>query len=278
MEYKLGQFYNLQAWYIYACTTFIFTLSISIIRGVTPIFPTNRFIFLCERWLAVDDDDGLVERIIPVCGQEHLMSFNKMFSQHAQRNITDNHLWLSIVLRPQRSNFTRVQRLISLTAFLFLTMLTNAMFFKSSEDEEIADEVKIGFMRFSLTNLFTSIQSIAITTPPIVFVILIYRKSRQRLTFKGSEKLKDFIEQDGKSETVASADDAITRSRRPLPHWAIYIAWVVNTLAILGSTFYLFLISMQWGKGKSEEWLTTFLLSFMESFFVMDPLKVPFLI
>lgn len=206
-----------------------------------------------------------------------MLSFNNLFSQHTQRSITDNHLWLSIVLRPQRSNFTRVQRLICLTAFLFLTMLTNAMFFKSAEDENITDGVKIGFLQFSVTNLFTSIQSIVITTPPIILVILIFRNSRQSLTINHAGKLNEktlhFIERNT-SETVSSADDAIIQSRLALPHWAIYIAWAVNILAILGSTFYLFLISMQWGKTKSEEWLTTFLLSFLESFFIVDPLKV----
>jgi hypothetical protein len=31
---------------------------------------------------------------------------------------------------------------------------------------------------------------------------------------------------------------------------------------------------MEWGKSKSEEWLLCFFLSFFESIFIMDPLKV----
>lgn len=31
-------------------------------------FPCDRFVFLLERWLAVEQDDGQVERIIPVAG------------------------------------------------------------------------------------------------------------------------------------------------------------------------------------------------------------------
>jgi hypothetical protein len=156
------------------------------------------------------------------------------------------------------------------------------MFFESVEDDKLTDDVQIGFMRFSLTNLFTSFQSITITTPPIVFVILIYRKSRKRLTPNYTGKLNErnqhSNEQDVKLGTDSSAEDAIIKSHLPLPHWTIYIAWMVNILAILGSAFYLLLISMQWGKDKSEDWLTTFLLSFMESFFIMDPLKVTVLV
>ncbi|XP_061167318.1 uncharacterized protein LOC133176177 [Saccostrea echinata] len=234
----------------------------------------RRYIFLCERWLAIDHDDGAVECAIPVCGQESLLSFNNLFSQHAQKSITENHLWLSIFIRPERSNFTRVQRLVCLTTFLFLTMLTNAMFFKSSE-EQTASEFKIGHLRFSLTNLIISIQSIAITTFPIIFVILIYRKSRQKRRVNHKDKYKaELLNEKISASEYSSADDPFIGNRLPFPHWAVYIAWAVNILAILGSTFYLFLISMQWGKAKSEDWLTTFVLNFLESFFIVDPLKV----
>ncbi|XP_062590863.1 uncharacterized protein LOC134252407 [Saccostrea cucullata] len=244
----------------------------------------KRYVFLCERWLSLDHDDSAVEYTIPVCEQESLLSFINLFSQHAQKSVTENHLWLSIFIRPERSNFTRVQRLVCLTSFLFLAMLTNAIFFKSSEEEQDVGEIKIGHLRFSMTNLIISIQSIAITTFPIIFVVLIYRKSRQKqmINHKDKYKVEQLNENISKAMEMnknsasedSSLDDPFLRNRLPLPHWTVYIAWTVNILAILGSTFYLFLISMQWGKAKSADWLTTFVLNFLESFFIVDPLKV----
>ncbi|KAK3090781.1 hypothetical protein FSP39_014585 [Pinctada imbricata] len=38
-----------------------------------------RYTFICERWLAVERDDGQVERVLPVCGRENLLQFNTLF-------------------------------------------------------------------------------------------------------------------------------------------------------------------------------------------------------
>lgn len=158
------------------------------------------------------------------------------------------------------------------------------MFFKSTEDIQPADEVRIGFIRFSMTNLIVSIQSILITTPPIILVVLIFRKSRPKFTSKPHDKtteksLNEKVAKLLKDKSCSidekdSLDDAVVQNRLPFPYWTIYIAWTINFLGIVGSTFYLFLISMEWGKSKSEEWLTTFILSFLESIFVVDPVKV----
>jgi hypothetical protein len=45
------------------------------------------------------------------------------------------------------------------------------------------------------------------------------------------------------------------------PHWVVYIAWIVVVLSILVPAFFMILFSMEWGTSKSEEWLTTFVLS-----------------
>ena len=59
-----------------------------------------------------------------------------------------------------------------------------------------------------------------------------------------------------------------------LPSWCNYIAWFLAFAAVFLSAFFIMLYSMQWGKQKSEEWLTTFLLSFFESVIFLDPIKV----
>lgn len=44
--------------------------------------------------------------------------------------------------------------------------------------------------------------------------------------------------------------------------------------AIVTATFFLLLYSIQWGKQKSEEWLSTFFLSMLESVLIIDPFLV----
>jgi hypothetical protein len=45
-------------------------------------------------------------------------------------------------------------------------------------------------------------------------------------------------------------------------------------LTIVVSAFFTILYSMQWGRDKSVQWLTTFLLSFIQNVIVVQPIKV----
>jgi hypothetical protein len=55
--------------------------------------------------------------------------FSFLFNEQTRENATDSYLWLSVALRPEQSNFSRVQRLACCLTLLFLTMISNAMFF-----------------------------------------------------------------------------------------------------------------------------------------------------
>ena len=54
---------------------------------------------------------------------------------------------VSIFVRPQRSNYTRVQRLSVVMALMFLTMCVNAMFYKT--EPATSKTLNLGF--FSIT-------------------------------------------------------------------------------------------------------------------------------
>ena len=90
-----------------------------------------RYFFLCGRWLAVEEDDGLLDRILSVAGHEEINGFGHVFFSSARKNLTDDHLWLSVVSRPTRSNFSRLQRLTCCMALLYSSMLANAMWYGS---------------------------------------------------------------------------------------------------------------------------------------------------
>ena len=48
-----------------------------------------RSFFLCERWLAVEQDDGLIERVLPVAGVKDLTAFNHLFSSSVREWLND---------------------------------------------------------------------------------------------------------------------------------------------------------------------------------------------
>ncbi|PVD28955.1 hypothetical protein C0Q70_11551 [Pomacea canaliculata] len=48
----------------------------------------QRYLFMCERWLAVDKDNGVVDRVVPLAQQDEIMSFDRLFSEYTKIGIT----------------------------------------------------------------------------------------------------------------------------------------------------------------------------------------------
>lgn len=161
-------------------------------------------------------------------------------------------------------------------ALLFLTMISNAMFYSKP-----AQVIEIGPIRFSYTMLWTSFMGIIISTFPIVLIMTLFKRSKQRHYSRKNSSSGEVAE-----ESFLSTEELVATNRKVtgdfyeesngvrLPWFCAYIAWVLTALSILASAIFIILYSQEWGKEKSEEWLTTFFLSFFESCFIVDPLKV----
>ena len=89
-----------------------------------------RYFFMCGEWLAVEEGDGQIDRLIPVAGREDVTMFRALFTTATRRRLTDSHLWISVLSRPNRSRFTRVQRVSCILSLLFTSMIANAMFYR----------------------------------------------------------------------------------------------------------------------------------------------------
>lgn len=187
-----------------------------------------------------------------------MRTFSFLFNENTRENTTDSHLWLSVAIRPEESNFTRVERLACCLTFVFLTMISNAMFY----GQDTGSKLSVGPITFSLSGIYISLISSLIAAPPIFIVTYIFRNSRQRSSRNISKK------------TV----NEIKHGKLSLPFWCKFISWGIVTTAVLVSGFFLILYSMEWGKTKSEEWLLCFCMSFFESIFIFDPLKVSILL
>jgi polycystin 1L2 len=84
-------------------------------------------------------------------------------------------MWVSIFSRPTRSTFTRVQRVSTCVALLFMTMITNCMFFKAA-DSDHATEIHIGPITLTAQQLYISVVSTLIVFPPSIAIVTIFRK------------------------------------------------------------------------------------------------------
>ncbi|ESP04004.1 hypothetical protein LOTGIDRAFT_156607 [Lottia gigantea] len=243
----------------------------------------DRYDFMCSGWLSVED--GTIERMVHVSGTVNFNNFKTMFYEHARSHVTDDHLWLSVFLRPVKSHFYRSQRVGCCYALLMLTMITNAMFFqiKDQKNRIQPSEIELGPIRFSVNQLYISFVSILITSLPIFLVILLFRKSKLSVKQKKSIReipswypkfMKKQIEHSNKLEEALVIRDIVDDKEGVLPHFCVYFGWFVVFLAAFLSAFFLILYSAEWGQSISEEWLTSFFLSFIQSIVLVDPFKV----
>ncbi len=93
----------------------------------------EKFYFLCEKWLAVERDDGMIDRCLPVSGDKQKKEFSYLLAKQAKHKISDGHLWFSIFARPSLSTFTRMDRLTCAFVFLCINMLMNIMYYDQAK-------------------------------------------------------------------------------------------------------------------------------------------------
>ncbi|CAH1264358.1 PKD1L3 [Branchiostoma lanceolatum] len=236
----------------------------------------KRYVFFCQRWLAVEMDDGRVDRFLSAAGRDELTNFSSIFQERTRHDMSDGHLWFSVASRPTRSHFSRVQRASCCLSLVFLTMITNAMFYRT--DDSVRQQVyRLGPFVFTPTQLWISAVSTLIVFPANFVIVYVFTKSRPspgktkqsstgsfyKIPSSASKLYRDSLKrQNGKNKQSG------------LPHWCVYIGWVLVFLSATGSAFFVILYSMEWGAEKSGEWLTSILLSIFQSVLIVQPLKV----
>ncbi|XP_066269369.1 polycystin-1-like protein 2 [Branchiostoma lanceolatum] len=276
--------------------------------------------FLCNGWLAVEDPEG-IDRVIPVASPDELTSLGHLFRTSVRHVLTDKHLWYSILSRPTRSTFSRVERIMCGLSMLFSAMVASAMWYRPSDGAGGQNALRIGPVTLSVTTLYISFMT-TLTVFPINFIIVrLFRKTRRNL----NAVVPDDDEEEEEESTSTSQDDVVVitssppimadagcqtedndvivydideecgmeceveeeekngaeqssmevaRKKTGLPPWCIYIAWFLAFSVAFVSSFFVVLYSLEWGYKKSEEWFTSFAMSFFQSAFVFEPAKV----
>lgn len=135
-------------------------------------------------------------------------------------------------------------------------MITNAMFY--GQDSQ-SHQASFGPITFSLAGVYISIISIVITIPPLFLITFLFKNTRSFRANKDKSNIEHLV---------------LNPQKDLLPVGYQILAWSLVVLSVASSGFFVILYSMEWGKDKSEEWLLSFFLSFMESIFIVDPVKV----
>ncbi|XP_066282651.1 polycystin-1-like protein 2 [Branchiostoma lanceolatum] len=262
--YNLGELTNVHVWHDNSgdggdASWFLDRIVVGDLRR------NKRYVFFCQRWLAVELEDGKVDRFLSAAGRDELTNFSSVFHEKTRKDISDGHLWFSVASRPTRSHFSRVQRASCCLSLVFLTMITNAMFYRT--DDSVKQQVyRLGPLVFTLSQVWISFVSTIIVFPVnfvIVYVFTKSRPSRSKTAPESASKVNGGFVRETKEQRQSG-----------LPHWCVYIGWVLVFLSAAGSAFFVILYSMEWGAEKSGEWLTSILLSIFQSVLLIQPLKV----
>ncbi|KXJ28705.1 Polycystic kidney disease protein 1-like 2 [Exaiptasia diaphana] len=272
---SLGPLQYLRVWHDMSGEDSSWYLSYVIIRDLNS---QQQWIFVCDRWLALDKDDGLVDRLIIVSGDKELKNFKTLFRTKTSQDLFDGHLWLSVIGKPPKSSFTRLQRLSCCMSLLFTTMMTSAMFYNLPGGATDGSSVAIGPLRFSIRQLMIGIQSSFIALPVNVIIIQIFRKARPKPEKNDLDDVQGTVfEFDGISKCENKPEYSNSEEKQKqegIPYWTVYIAWTLCFLMTLTSATITLFYSMMWGKEISEQWLTSMLVSFFQDAFVTQPIKV----
>ena len=223
-----------------------------------------------------------------MAGEKDLKQFHLVFASTVSKGLLDGHIWFSIFLRPKQSSFTRVRRLSACLALIFLTMLTNAMFFGVGDAPGSRKIIWLGNFKINMTGIMIGVQSSIIVIPPSIIIIEIFRRLAPKKVKNTSTKADDrddtssvksdpFALEGTNDETHLTEDHNNGKEKKKgpflLPNPFKYIAYFFVVACSGSSAIVCFFYSMMWGPRKSNEWLASMFAGFFQSVLVIQPLK-----
>ncbi|XP_078399147.1 polycystin-1-like protein 2 [Cetorhinus maximus] len=147
----------------------------------------QRWCFLCNSWLAVDVGDCLLDKAFPVATEMDLKRFSNLFFMKTAKDFRDGHIWYSVLNRPPRSPFTRVQRVSCCFSLLLCTMLTSIIFWGVPKDPA-QQKMDLGKIEFTWQQVVIGFESSLLMFPINLLIVQIFRNIRPRSRGRQMEK------------------------------------------------------------------------------------------
>ncbi|XP_048585280.1 uncharacterized protein LOC5502169 isoform X2 [Nematostella vectensis] len=289
LDYSLGPLLYLRVWHDLSGYDSSWYLNFIIVRDLQA---NVKWVFVCDRWLALEKDDGLADRVLLVSTDKDLKTFKTLFNTKISNDLFDGHLWMSIVKKPPKSSFTRVQRLTCCMSLLYTTMMTSAMFYNVGGKQDNST-LTLGPITLSIRQIMIGVQSSLIALPGNLIILQIFRNITPRGEEKKQTKRQKAYEVEDTSDesecysktAEEKGENAVDKENKgvekkkklcpeQIPYWFLYVAWALAISMILVSATITLFYSMMWGKEISNQWLSSMLVSFFQDAFVTQPIKV----
>ncbi|CAF1275359.1 unnamed protein product, partial [Adineta ricciae] len=212
----------------------------------------KEFCFICQRWLAVEHDNGVIERLLSVASENEKHNYSNILSKKVYENLSDRHLWFSIFSRLKSKKFTRVQRCTCCFVLFFITMLFNILYYgKTNQSEHIKYNISItiGPFYISLQQIIVGMIMEVFSLIPSVFLVQFFRRIRS----KGENR---------KAREIT------------FPWWCTYFAYGLSFLFIGTSLLFILVRSIELGDLQVQKWLTSILAGFISSACLTQPIQI----
>ena len=238
-------------------------------------FPPFRYLFPCDEWMDEDKGDGDIARLL-VLSSSAEDDKGKLMRNNIRRKFYNEHLWVSLTNRAWRTKFTRVQRISCILAIFYLSMITNAMFFRDPNDTSgsTGGTITLGSLQISVNDLITGFLSSLIVIIPITLIVFGFVYSKRKTIYDSKHDGYQEMVDDQHEEFLSLYHIQEKKKAFTLPSWFIYVAWMLVFLSVAASAFFTLLYSFEWGRKKSTAWLVAFLFSKFSNVFLIEPLKV----
>ena len=226
--------------------------------------------FLCEKWLAIDKDDGQIERVLPISRKPEMTSVKYLFSRQAKDNLNDDHLWFSIFSRPVQSSFTRLDRLTCCFVLLSISMLMNIMYY-GMDNSPSEGGLKIGpYFNLTLNQLSIGIITSLIVFAPSLLLVQLFRRIKRKNTRLA--KLKKILKDSENVEMTQIKKKSILSLK--FPWWFKIVAYLLSFAFTSVSLVFVIIKGIEFGDAQVTKWLTSLIISFLSSILFTQPLKV----
>lgn len=162
-------------------------------------------VLICERWFALDEDDGAITRELTPASEQDLTSFSRLFNSKLYKDFTDAHLWFSVLLKPARSTFTRAQRASCCLCLLSTAMVSSAMFYGQTATGDESGNLVLGPIEVNLRSIMIGIQCSLVIVPVNVAIVTIFKSVK----VKGDKKNDKESEERSLNETISVSEDEL---------------------------------------------------------------------
>ncbi|CAF3869870.1 unnamed protein product, partial [Adineta steineri] len=238
----------------------------------------DKSYFISQQWLAVEKDDGRIERTLPIASEAEKQGFSYLLSKKAYHSVSDGHLWFSIFSRPPSNKFTRTQRCTCCFVLFFSSMLLNIMYYDLANAAKASSETHSGAL--SIGPFYIAPQQIGIgimvelfTLVPSLLVVQLFRRIRPR---QQVSRLREALYKIQPSQQTSTNTPVIKKKKSPItfPWWCLFIAYGLSMIIIVISIFFIIVRGIEFGDVKTQQWLTSVLTGFFSSIILTQPIKI----